>query len=100
MIKHNPQNIVSRFNSYNYSTWNLLACGLYIASGLSCRCLLYAGMIKEVRESCRKLSNEENNVFYFSPNLVWAMKLRRIRRTRRIEFTQKSKNVRFKFIVG
>jgi hypothetical protein len=51
---------------------------------------LYAGMIKEVTDSFRKWSNEGNNVFFFYilPNFVWAMKL------------QKSKNVRFKFIVG
>ena len=99
MIKHNLQNAVSCVNCYNYSTWNLLACGLYIRSELSCWCFLYAGVIKDVTKSCRKLSNEGNNVFYISPHFVWAVKLRRTRRKRRVEL-QKSKNVCFKFIVG
>ena len=96
MLKYNLQNVVSCVNCYNYSTWNLLACGLYISSGLSCRCFLYAGMTKKVTRSCRKLSSEStrssrklssegNNVFYVSPNFVRVMKLRRIRRTRRVE---------------
>ena len=85
MIKYSLQNVVSCVSCYNYRTWNLLACGLYIPSGLSCRCFLCAGMIKEVTGSCRKLSNEGNNVFYISPNFVRVMKFRRIRRTRRVE---------------
>jgi len=52
---------------------------------LSCRCFLYAGIVKEVKESCRKFSNEGNNVFYISPNFVWAMKLRRVRGTMRVK---------------
>jgi hypothetical protein len=86
MIKYNLQKVVSRVKSYNYSTWNLLACGLYIPSGLSCRCFLYEGMIKEVTGSCIKLSNEGNSVFYISPNFGRVMKLRRIRRTKHVEF--------------
>ena len=33
----------------------------------------------EVKEECRKLHNEELNILYSSPNIVWAIKSRRMR---------------------